>query len=319
MSTTSALRIWSKGVAASNKALNTDELSVIPYEVTPTLDGELDDSISEQVMEGKDAFGVSYSVKVQTSAAIVAKWLPFGDRSTTAPDIRRGERVVIYRFADSNDYYWVDEGLDRHLRRLETIIYRVAATPEDLKSETVELTEDNCYFLTISTHEGLISFTTSKANGEPYAWTFQFDTKNGVWTVGDDSGNYIQINPNEPLIHLQNANGTFVKLNRENIEGYAPQNIDLKAVQQILMQCQSFTLTADDSATINTPTLQCNVDQSNFTGNVSVGGDVSVAGNVTVAGTISSKKASIGGVTIENGVMQCKSITASSPIQAPNV
>ena len=319
MNTTSALRMWSKGIAASNKALNTHELSVIPYEVTPMLDGELDDVISDNIMEGKDAFGVEYSVKVQSSVAIPAKWLPFGDRAMTAPDIRRGERVVIYRFADSNEYYWVDEGLDRHLRRLETIIYRIAAVPEDLKSDTVELTEDNCYFLTISSHAGLVSFTTSTANGEPFSWTFQFNTKDGIFTLGADSGDFIQINPNEPLIHIQNSLGAYLKLDKKNVLVNAPESMHVTAVQIIELICKEFALKASSGANITTPKLHCEVDKSTFTGDVDIGGNVDVGGDVSVAGTISSKKASIGGVTIENGVMKCESITATKPISAPNV
>lgn len=319
MSQNSALRMYSEGVAASNKQLNTNQLSVVPYEVTPLIDGELDDIVQEMLVKGKDSYGIQYEIKLKSTQALTCDWLPFGALPITAPDIRRGERVVIYRFADSNKYYWVDKGLDRHLRRLETIIWRVAATPDGDKD--VDLDETNCYYITMSSHQKLISLTTSMANGEHTSWTVQIDLAEGNLVIANGNNDFIQIISKEQLIHLQNAAGAFVKLSKQDILGYAPKDMMLEAVALIQAKCKDFKVIASNTAVIDaassvlikTPETTIQSEQTTMTGNAEVGKDLKVVGR------IDADKGTIGGVSFDNGVMTCRTLTASQPISAPNV
>lgn len=329
----SAFHFYSQGIAAHNKAPKTNKLKVVPIEALPLLDGELTDAILETVVEGKDAFDVEYTVSVRSSPAIECDWFPHGALPITAPDVRRGERIAIYRFADSDEFFWVDEGLDKHLRRLETVIWRFSAEPKDTAGIT--LTAENCYYMTFSTHQKLIELTTSMANGEVTTWVIQLDTGEGNFTITNAEGDFIQINTQETTIHLQNAAGAFLKLINEDIEVFAPNNIMMQAVNLFRMVCKNMQIEAEETidvkagtsiametgaATLKANTVDVTSPNSTFSGNVAIGGNTSVGGTAQVSGSMEvAGDFSGGGVSISGGAITCTTLTASSPISAPNV
>ena len=126
----------------------------------------------------------------------------------------RGERVLLWRYADTDQYYWTTLGMDDYLRKLETVVYAFS----DTKDESVKvLTPDNAYYLEISTHKKLVTFSTAKSDGEPYAYTFQFDTAAGRVTLADDVGNYMELDSKNTSITLENADDSKVVLDRKVI------------------------------------------------------------------------------------------------------
>jgi hypothetical protein len=81
----------------------------------------------------------------------------------------------------------------------------------------------------------MFSFRSCQANGEPYLYEMFFDFAEGTFTVKDDIGNFMFLASALNLIHLQNAKGTFVKLDQMDIKAYAPQDINAKAERDFIV------------------------------------------------------------------------------------
>lgn len=222
----SKFQLKSFAYAAQNIPEDTDILEVYLLEDLPYVDGEINEQTEEFESSGVDAKGNAYSVKVTTSNSVSAKWLQWGTNRQTRPDIRRGERVLIYQYNDNDEYYWVSTGLDDHLRRLETLRVCLSNTTDE---STKKLTPDNTYYVEASTKTKLITLQTSKSNKEEFAYTIQVDTGNSHVIITDDINNQIVIESKEKRITLENADGAKFVLDKKNALWEVPDTIKIKA------------------------------------------------------------------------------------------
>lgn len=279
----SQFRLYSIAIAAENRKLDSHELECMPVEILGFVDGEITSDRQEFEDEGVDAFDESYTVKVSQSNSVVATWLQWGSNRITPPDIRRGERLMLWRFGDTDKLYWTDTGLDGFLRRLETAIWAFSNTRDE---STKALTPENSYFMEVSTHRKQITLRTCKSDGEPFAYTMQLNTKEGVFTLTDDDENYIEFDSAERKITLKNKDGTVVILDKRNIFMVAPDLIKavtkaielhcktllVNAADSITMNTKQFTLNASTGVTIASPLLTGNIAASTFSGTVVIQG-----------------------------------------------
>jgi hypothetical protein len=294
--TGSKLHIYGLGIVAANKELHSKFIEVAPIEALPMLDGEITDNIQTIVTKGKDAFGGVYEDSVLTTASIQAEWLPIGiSNRATAPDVRRGEHVVLYKFGDTDKYYWTTLIYDMKLRKLETAIWVFSNT----RNEDSDGTPDTTYFLEISTHKKLIHLHTSKSDGEPFVYDIQLNTKDGVFTFQDDIGNYIQLDSKNVRIEAKNADGTWIDMNRRVINMYAPEDINIRADNDINISAGN-NINSDAGLSINDKTSEITTEASQttntvpvttFTGQVIIGGGIAVSGggggaSATVQGSV---------------------------------
>lgn len=271
----SGWRIVSMGVVANNKELGSDVIQVIPIEQAPFIDGELASVPFDAEASGKDSQGNSFNVKTQTDQAIAAKWArQAGANRGTPPDVRRGQRVHLWKFADKNDYWWTYAGLDDHLFKLETVVMRFSATADEAADSTAL---ENCYYLEISSHTKTITLQTAKVNGEFCKYVLQINMAEGRVVLTDDLGNDFTLDSKETVISMENAEGTILALNKKDISMYAPQHIQMVAEQNIEMTCKTYSLDcetgridASSGFTLKTPTFTADVQNTTFTGNVSV-------------------------------------------------
>jgi hypothetical protein len=227
----SKLIFFSLGIAANNKVVGSNKLYVFPHEALPLRDGELISQPFDQVANGWDASDQMYQTKVITDTSLECDWFPVhqGNRRTS-PDIRRGERIEIWRYADRDEYLWCEIGADSHLRKLETVVWGVSGTPD----EKIDGTQpENSYFCEVSTHKKSITISTSKKNGEYTTYAIQIDAGGGKITISDALGNNIHFNSKETLIEMENADGTVIQCNRQDIIMKAPQNVNVKAENNI--------------------------------------------------------------------------------------
>ncbi len=254
---------YSLGIVAANKELSSKEIEVTPIEAFNMLDGEITDNGSKYDAKGKDANDKDYSVSVPTSTSIKATWMPISDSNRfTAPDVRRGELVQIYQYADADKYYWTTIKDDLTLRKLETVIYAFSGT----KDESDKVGNETHYFLEISTHRKLIHFHTSKANEEPFSYDIQINTGQGFIAFQDDNGNYFSIDSKNRRIELNNTDNTNLDMDRKN-----------------------FTVTVPGDTTINTTgDTKINTD-----GNT----DITSKGNMNITSVGAMNIASTGGST----------------------
>lgn len=247
---TSQFRVYSIGIVAANKPMSTAVAQIVPIEVLPLLDGELTDGLERLEVDGDLADGSKYTVSVEASNAVEATWLSANTNRRTPPDLRRGERVLLWQYGDADKFYWTSLGLDDHLRKLETVIFAVSATTDE---EDTSLRTDNTYSLEISTHTKQITLRTSKADGEPFEYIFQFNTKEGCVTLTDDDGNYLEMDSAEGRITLQNSSGTNLVLDKKDIRfkavrdliGTVAENLELKVGENL-------DVSVGGSSTVNT-------------------------------------------------------------------
>lgn len=263
------LRFYDEALAAINLPLSSANLEVIALTDFNEFDGQATDNYIEYTSSTTNAQGQSIEALMKVSNTIKASWLPFGSANRlTPPNIRRGERVMLWQLGDSDKYYWTTSHQDRHLRRLETAIYAFSATPQ----ENATLDATNQYFFEISAHKKLIGLYTSKANSEPYAYRIQINTGEGWLSFQDDVGNFIQINSKDTHIEIGNAAQTLLSLfaNKLSIFSNEAVSIETKAYN---LKCQSSTV---DCTTSTTNASSCNINAA-----TRVGGTLHATGNIT--------------------------------------
>lgn len=230
----SQFRIVFEALVAENKKLFSKTIQATPIEEMPFLDGEIRHDPQYVTTEGVDSQNNHFTEKVITSLTIEANWLPLNSNRKTAPDVRRGERVQIWQAGNSDKYYWTSLGLDEKLRKLETVVLGFSANPNESADGD---SPENMYFIEVNTHSKHITLQTSDKNGEPFKYTFQFNTGEGVVSLLDDVGNMFEMDSKATKLTLKNKDGTTFSLDKKNIKGHAPNSIDFKANNNITFTC----------------------------------------------------------------------------------
>lgn len=307
----SKFRFYSIGLVVKDKERESMIAYVSPIEIMPLLDGLMDHSEGVLEDQGVDSFEREYQVKVKHSNAIKCKWVPWGGTRVTAPDLVKGERVAIYRFADSDIFYWKEMGLEADLRRLETVRFLVAANKD--RESTDPRSPENSYVFEVSAHDRLITLRTTKLNDEPYSYVWQLNTTEGVWVFTDDVGNYIQLDSKETVITFKNANETTYELNKNNIIEYASGTIERIALGDYTVTCANYTLEVSGETRINSPSIV-------LKGNVSIDGPVVTNNTLKVAGatSVGSLGSAAGPLTVTSKIETSEGITSSAPIEGPS-
>lgn len=227
----SQLKMVSIGYVAENKTLKSRRVNCFAVEDAAALDGEATFNPQEQTLQGTDSTGKQYDVKATQDASYDCEWFPGASNRVTPPDVRRGELVEIWRLGETDQYYWKCMGLRDNLRVLETVIYAFNASPVE-GGKGVDITK--CYFVEFSAHNKSITLGTSKANGEPFGYTMQFNTGEGAWFIQDDVGNTFELDSSDNRLQMINADGSFVKVERKVVDIKGDEMIRLTSGDSVL-------------------------------------------------------------------------------------
>lgn len=269
----SKLHFYSIGIVAINKKISSKIIEVTCSETTPMLSGEITDNKSKVKAEATDSDGGAYQVEMESTVTVKATWLPINSSNRlTAPDVRRGETVIVYRFADTDNFFWSTLKDDAHLRRLETVIYAFSAS----QKEGAPVDAENYYFVEVSTHKKIIHISTSKANGEFCSYDIQINAGDGFIMIQDDIGNYFSFDSKAHQIEMKNVDGSLIEVNKVNINLECSDTITQKA-KNIIQTATSHKLTAATSQ-VTAETTQ--------TGNFSMAGAGGGTGEMTVNATM---------------------------------
>lgn len=223
--TASIFRLVSIGTSKENKPRNSFTLNVLMNEQAMATDGEIKFDPKEVVREWQDNVGTTHQVKTTQERSVPCEWLPSEDNRATPPDIMRNELVEVWRLGDSDKYYWRSLALKNGLRALESVVYTWNASPNPGGGG---IDFDTCYFMAISAHDKQFTIGTSKANGEPNAWRLQFNTAQSEFTLTDQNGQEFEIVSSEKKLQLKNVDGTYIKIEGQEIEMSANAKITLK-------------------------------------------------------------------------------------------
>lgn len=265
------IRCIGDGVVAEDLKNGSDTIAVWPKDQLPEAQGELSDSMETVELSFLDNQGKTKKVTVNRSLTIPAKWGGQTNR-VTPPNVRRGERVRLWRVMNSDKYYWQSKGLDDNLRRLEVVIYAWNGSP--LNDDTA-LSIDNCYYLEINTQRGFTHYHTSKVNGEYTSHSIVLDGANGQAWYEDDFNNHAFIDSKRTLVELLNGDKTIFQLDRKKIYAYAEEEIHLKT-KKMTVETDSVGWTNANAYELTTGTWANNVSQT---------ADLKASGTVTINGS----------------------------------
>lgn len=260
----SQLRIYSIGIVAANKVLSSKDIEVTPIEDLPMTDGELLDNVDQYSAAASTVDGAAYQVNVATANTVTATWLPInGSNRMTAPDVRRGETVVLYRFGDTDKFYWATLKDDMRLRKLETVVFAFSAT----RNENQDTTAETSYFIEISTHKKLIHLHTASADGEPFEYDIQLNTKDGYFVITDNAGNSFTLDSHRKQLQLENGAGSVLNILDKQIFMSSPDLIDMQTTR-MTVKAETLDITAETT----------------HRGNITELGNFALAGNFSMGG-----------------------------------
>ena len=220
----------SLGIAAQTIKPGTRQLEVIPIESNGFLNGEFAEGDVDLNSTGMDHSGLEYETKVKTSNSVSAVWYPGVSNALTPPTITKGEQVVLYRYADTDQYYWTPEGQSDHLRPTDSVGSRVSAKGTN---DQTELNDNNSYSFDMSSDRKRVRLKTTKNNGEKAAYIALFDLAEGYFEVTDDSGTYIQVNSVASEINLENSAGSHIYIEKKKIDILAEEQVKIKTKKLI--------------------------------------------------------------------------------------
>lgn len=277
------LECYGVGTVTMDKETNTDEIQVNIKSLFPESDGATDTTVEEQTITTQSPTGDTKSSTTLQGNTVPAKWMPVNTNRITAPDVRVGSKVVVYKFKGQNTFRWTYFGMDGTLR-LETIIWAFSASPN--VNENSPLTPDNYYMLFLSTHQKKIQLITGQGNGEPTNYVIELNTGTGQFSIVDGESNVISLNSMEHAFTYLNQEKSYINIAKKNITLSCEDQMILRAAEKILMQCKELLLKAETSISVETQTTNWKSPKFNLEGNVTHLGDYDQTGNYTTKGNV---------------------------------
>lgn len=331
MNNTSPLATRSEwiGVVAENTVLGQEnKILVFLAEAFSNAKGQLETNPQQITVNGQDAQGRSYTLKVKTQSTITAEWLNRDPNRITPPIVVKGQRVRIYRYGTEEAYYWEPMNQDQHRTVQEYAVFAYAAKPNDANLKNTPTDPNNAYHQVWDGVNGRVEFSMTEANGEISPWVLQMDGKNGNLLLSDRKGNFIRISTGGTVIDIMNADKSHVQLSKQVINITAPDSINLKAENNINMTAKQINMQGSESInantetytiktgtyfceagneyTVNCPTINLNgqVAMGGFTttgagggsGGGAVQGNMEIEGNMSVQGPVSLNGGTSNGV-----------------------
>jgi len=176
------------GVVVADKEWNSKEIEVYPIELIPEEGPDIattdENVIAVETDKGKE------KIKLKKTKTIRATWLPLGDYNRiTAPDIRRGERVFLWRMSNSDNWYWTPTSVQHNIRRQEIVTFAFSDKEHIVKDEPLE----DMYYITINTRDKFLKLHTTDKYGEYCTYDILLNTKDGYLELLDGKGNYIKL------------------------------------------------------------------------------------------------------------------------------
>ncbi len=262
----SKYELYSLGIVVKDKPVKSDIVEVCPIEDLNLSDGPLASYKESRAVSLPDINGKINHSKADSKVTIKATWVPMADGNRiTSPNVCANETVRIFRYANTNDYFWDTIFREPSIRRLEEVMYAYS----DLKKPLVPYDKNSSYWILWSTLNKKVQIHTSKSDGEPFTYDFIIDTKNGTVTIEDDIHNKIELVSKQSILYL-NTNQQIIANTK-----YAVVNANTEAT----INTETAIVNASSEMSINTPTL-------NISDNVNIGGSVQIDGNMNADGAV---------------------------------
>lgn len=277
------LECYGVGTVAMDKDLNTDEVQVHIKGLFPESDGEVTTAAEVKTVSTQTPTGDTQSSTSLQTNTVACKWMALNTNRVTAPDVRKGSKVVVYKFAGSSKYLWTYFGMDGTLR-LETIVWAFSASPN--VDENTPVTPENYYMLMLSTHSKKIQLLTGQGNGEATSYAFELNTGDGQFSLVDGENNILSLNSMAHALSFINDEKSFINIEKKDITLSCEQNMLLKGKEKINLQCTDLSIKADNSISIDTQTSSWVSPQIYIKGNIVHEGNYNQKGSYSVEGPV---------------------------------
>ena len=264
----SGLRFYGIGIVAENKPRNGDYIMVSPIEKVTSSKGRLADTENVYEVESLDVNGIVSKEKLTGQSIIKAKWFPLSEGNRqTAPDVREGESVRLWKYGNTSEYYWQTMYREPGIRRLETVLYCYGNLP----SGNTPWNKESSYWHEVSTHDQHLWWKTTQSNGEAYSYDIKLDTRNSTYTVHDNVGNIFLVDSQNTLIRHINADGSYVDLDKQKYHGQAKEHMTHES-DVIHMKTPMFIVTGGDEGGHHSGAFT-KIDQAGNTAQIGSGND----------------------------------------------
>lgn len=210
----SELKLYAVGTVAEDLIVGNKSIKVQLHEIMNNIDGEIgnDNNISSNV---KSSDGKVYSVNMNSSGTVPAVWLKNNSNRVTPPNVRKGEKVEVWRLGSTDKYYWKTMSDELDLRKLEHVKWVFVNTK--VEGET-RIDDSNSYSFTISTLNKLVSLKTAENDGEFTSYKIELDTKEGVLEIIDGRGNFLKLNSRDDGFTINTNNKVdIISTNEANV------------------------------------------------------------------------------------------------------
>lgn len=255
----SNLKFYSLGIVAEDIVENSNIIKVYPHELlTNTVDVNVA-TVKTTTTNSTTSSGNEESIVVDKSSVIIAKWIPIGNNNRiTAPMVCKGETVLLYNYAGTDQYYWSSIDNEMDLRKNEKATYFYS------NKKTID-TSGNLvtkgYYFTVDCINKFLKLFTNKNDGEYTTYEFKINTKDGIVTLTDGKNNFIKLFSQEDKLVIT----TNKKVEVNTVDCI------VNATESSTVNTKNSTINASDVSNVNTTTAnikassQCNIQASQVT------------------------------------------------------
>jgi len=252
------VKMYSLGKVAKDPTEDNPYIDVFPIEEITDFTGDLTevDIISEDIKNASDEYIVS---KINKEVTIRAKWLN-GDNinRVSPPNICKGETVRVYRYGDTDKYFWETLYNEIDLRKNEKVV--TAFSNRKTIDEEVDI--DKMYYYTFDTINKLVKIHTSTNDGEPTSYDITLDTGDGILEVIDGEGNQVK---------LESMDGKlYININKEIVADVG-NRVEMNVKNDMDINLKKFAVSngSDELMKLFAETLQAIIDEKHV-GNLNV-------------------------------------------------
>lgn len=198
----SKLELYSLGIVAKDKPIDSVIVEVYPVEEFPTINGDINKQTMKHEAKTVNSRGKSVNTQVEGNVVLKATWIINGNSNRASPpDVYQGETIQLYRYADEEELYWSQLFREPKIRRRERALYTFGATQK--KGEL--LSKENSYWFEVDAIKKNVQFHTTKVDGEITEYDIKLDLQLGTLTIKDTNGNTINLNSKKNEIEFSTA------------------------------------------------------------------------------------------------------------------
>lgn len=243
----SKLRFYSMGIVTAHKPEGTDIIRVNLRERVTMDNGPLDSDKDTFDVQSTNSQGVSESMAVDVERIVEALWIPDGDNHLlTSPDVRASETVKVFRYGDTQEFFWTTCFREPQLRRLENVLYGFS----NLKDGFAPHTTESSYYMQWDTIRKAVRIVTTQSDGEAFGYIFEINPAESTVKIEDSVGNIILMESQTNNISLTDISGGRF----ESRDGFpkitGPKGIELEApLTKVIGKLQVTSSTRIDGST----------------------------------------------------------------------